>query len=213
MEPPLSSRSVSDILTVMSLITPGDPVTGGMQTLSLPSVNSLMLQAQQILVEVKDLIQKATNTARVQRGHPEPRCCQPRAWVKCHFLADDKRYVLLCATPLCSRYGLSVPYYCASLQLGPNTTLIIRATFLLQGGMRLESSNGDPGNNHAAKLKYPVLFKHHIFLYQSSVAACDIWLQIQLSTAVFVKWKQATAVSIWVTIDQWWIHTRLKVRF
>lgn len=78
-EPPLSSRSVSDILTVMSLITPGDPVTGGMQTLSLLSVNSLMLQTQQILVEVKDLIQKATNIARVQRGQPEPQCWQPRA--------------------------------------------------------------------------------------------------------------------------------------
>lgn len=80
-KPPLSSRSVSDILTVTSLITPGDPVTGGMQTLSFLSVNSLMRQAQQILVEVKDIIQKATNTARVQRGQPEPRCRQPeREW-------------------------------------------------------------------------------------------------------------------------------------
>lgn len=40
------------------------PVTGGMQTSYLLSVNSPLLQEQQILLEVKDLIQKATDAAR-----------------------------------------------------------------------------------------------------------------------------------------------------
>lgn len=171
----LVPKVFSDIFTVMSLITPDDPVTGGMQTWDLLSVNSVMLQAQQILLEVgKDLIQKATNTPRVQKRLAWAAVQAAQSVSVMWFSGWWQRYVLLCATPLCYRYGQSVPYYCASLHLGPNTALIIRATFLLQGGMSLETSDGDPGNNHAAKLRYPVVLKCHIFLYQCSVAAADV---------------------------------------
>lgn len=62
----------------MSLIMSDYPVTGGMQTSYRPSVNSRLLQAQQILLEGKDLIQNATNTVRVRRDSPEQRRSQPR---------------------------------------------------------------------------------------------------------------------------------------
>lgn len=45
----------------------------------------------------------------------------------------------------------------------------------------------DPGNDQAAELRYPVLLKHHTFLYQNSVTAADVRLLIQLLATVFVK--------------------------
>lgn len=71
----------SDILTVMTLIMSDYPVTGGMQTSYLLSGNPLLLQAQQILLEGKDLIQNATNTARVHRDSLEQQCSRPREQV------------------------------------------------------------------------------------------------------------------------------------
>lgn len=62
----------------MSLIMLDYPVTGGTQTSYLLSVNLQLLQAQQILLEGKDLIQNATNTVHVHGDSPEQRRSQPR---------------------------------------------------------------------------------------------------------------------------------------
>lgn len=178
-EPVLSWERVSGILTAMSLITPDDRVTGGMQTSYLLSVNSLRLPRAAALA--------APSTSGTG------------------FSGRWQRHVLLCADPLRSRYDL-FHITCAFLELGPNTVPIIRATFLLQGGMRSETR--DPGNDHAAKLRYPLLLKRHTFVSQSSVTTAVVWLLIQLSATVLVKWKQVTAALIWITTNQWRIHTR-----
>ena len=115
----------------MSLITPDYPVTGGMQTSDLLSVNSLS--------GVKDFIQRQ-QIVPVFAETSKPRCWQPAARVKFIFWMMTKVRPSLC-DPLCCKYGLPVSYYCASLQLGPNVAPIIRGTFLLQGGMRSLTSN------------------------------------------------------------------------